>query len=302
MAFDTAANIINDAAVELGLIPFTGKVTDPFASTNPNFGRLCQLTKSVGRDLLKAHRWSWLRYSYTFLTVTNQGRYALPSDYDRFVNKTWWNRTNRLPLGGPLSPQEFEYLKARLVGVVFTVLFEVLQQQFQAYPDTSTPGNYVIAYEYISRWFVVPAATQATSGSWQNGTVYAGNTYVIHGGNIYKTTAGGTSGTYGPVGTGNNISDGGITDWAYIGAAGTDVPTKKDDVIQFPPQLFLRALKYAFLKGRFPADAEKDDYERALDQEIAADAPGPTLNLSGTNMADPLLGERNVPITGFAGV
>ena len=106
MAWDTAGNIINDAATELGLQAFQAKAADPFASTDPNMGQLCQLLKSVGRDLAKRREWTHLRAIHTLTTVEGVGWYALPADFGRMINQTGWNRTNRLPLGGPLSPQE----------------------------------------------------------------------------------------------------------------------------------------------------------------------------------------------------
>lgn len=155
--WDTAGNIINDAATELGLQSFQAKSADPFASTDPNIGRLCQLLKSVGRDLQRGREWTHLRAIETLTTVEGTSVYDLPDGFGRMINQTGWNRTNRLPLGGPLSPQEWEYLKGQLAGIVFTVLFRPMQGKMWLYPDTNTPGGYELAYEYVSRWWVQPS-------------------------------------------------------------------------------------------------------------------------------------------------
>jgi hypothetical protein len=152
--WDTAANIIGDAAVELKLVSFQAKPADPFASTDPNLGQLCQLLKSVGRDLAKKREWTHLRAIATLTTVQGQSKYDLPADFGRMINQTGWNRTNRLPLGGPLSPQEWEYLEGQLAGIVFTVLFRPMQGQLWLYPDTNTPGGQSLAYEYVSKNWV----------------------------------------------------------------------------------------------------------------------------------------------------
>ena len=236
MGQEVAANIINDVAIEVGLIP--APINDPFASIDPNILQLAKLLKSGGRTLRKRYSWTHLQYQYTFNTIANQGRYVLPVDYGKYINQTAWNRTNRLPLGGPLSPQEFEYFKARLVGVVFTTLFRILQQQFQVYPDTSTPGGYTIAFEYVSSFWVVPSATQVTSGSWQNATTYPNGTFIRNGGNIYQATQAGSgvSGGFGPTGTGAGITDGTCV-WSFISVGGADAPASSQDLVQFDSHL-----------------------------------------------------------------
>lgn len=297
---DTAKNIINDTAVELGLLPFSGKLADPFSSTDANIGLLCQLLKKAGRDMVLEREWSHLRSIYTFLTVAGQAPYALTNDYGRFINQTAWNRTNRLPLGGPLSPQEYEFFKARLVGVVFTVLFQILNQNFVAYPDSAnTPGGYVIAYEYISRWWVQHTGTQPTSGWWQPSTPYSNGVYLTNGGNIYQSAGAGTSGTHGPIGTGNGISDGGMT-WNFVSAAGDDQPTASTDTILFDSQLMVNRLCWDFLKKKgFPSQDAEDEYRKRLELVAGAEQPSPVLNFNREPFQEPLLGERNVPITGF---
>lgn len=50
---------------------------------------------------------------------------------------------------------------------------------------------------------------------WETATVYAASATVTHEGNVYKTTAGGTSGTRPPIHDTGTESDGGVTDWAF---------------------------------------------------------------------------------------
>jgi len=159
MAFDTAGQIIADAMTELGL----SAVSDPFTSDDPNATQMCTFLKSLGRDLLGEHKWTILRKEYSFTTVLNTPTYTLPADFYGMYDQSGWNRTNRLPLGGPLDAQEWQYLKARLVNVVFTVLFRPMAGSIYIYPDTNTPGGYNIAFEYRSNgWVRVPALPSDT--------------------------------------------------------------------------------------------------------------------------------------------
>jgi hypothetical protein len=160
MGWPTAGEVVSDASVEIGLSP----IADPFSSNDPNVVQLCQLLKSLGRDLINQRNWSYLRKEYGFTTVQGQSYYPLPPDFRRMIDQTWWNRTNRLPVGGPLSPQEWQYLRARLVGVVFNVLFRPDAGQIQLYPVGTTPGGQDIYFEYESKFWVSSAATPTVLG------------------------------------------------------------------------------------------------------------------------------------------
>lgn len=155
MSWATAGEVVNDAAVEVGLTDDA----DPFTSTDLNTIQLCRLLKSCGQELVQMRNWTHLRKEHTFTTVQGTANYALPTDFFRMYDQSGWNRTNRLPLGGPLSPQEWQFLKARLVGVVFTVLFRPMNGEIYLYPDTNTPGDYTIAFEYGSRYWLSDTAT-----------------------------------------------------------------------------------------------------------------------------------------------
>lgn len=294
---DTALTVISDASSELGL----GAVSAAFGSTDANVAQLCALLKSTGRKLRRQRSWKLLQRSYAFLTAQNQGRYALPGDYGRFIPDTAWNRTNRLPVPGPMTPAEYQALKARLVGVVYNVLYRVLQGNFQAFPDNTTPGSWVIAYEYDSDFWVTPAGTQATSGTWNNLTVYAPGAFIESSGGIYSTAGGGTSGSHNPVGTGTGISDGGIADWAYVSAAGSATPAADGDTVRFSGHLMSRALKLAWLQAKgLDTTAATADYNEALLAAGDDDSQGKTLSITrGRGLWEPILSARNFPDTGY---
>ena len=160
MGWPTAGSIVSAAAVEIGL----SASADPYASHDPNVIQMCQLLKSLGRELVLTRNWTYLLKTHLFTTVQGQSMYDLPADYGAMLDQTWWNRTNRLPVGGPLSPQEWQYLKARLVGVVFNVLFRPQDGKIQLYPDTNTPGGFQIAFEYLTKFWVSSAATPTVLG------------------------------------------------------------------------------------------------------------------------------------------
>jgi hypothetical protein len=159
LPYDVAGDIINDAALELGLAP--GTAVDPYSLNDPNMKRLCGLLKSWGRREWRRKRWSQFEVEKTFVTVQDQASYPFPDDFGQIIDQSEWNRTTRFPLSGPVLAEDWQYLKAAVTGVLFRLLFRYRQQQIVIYPDTNTPGGQTIAFEYVSRWWVQSAAAAA---------------------------------------------------------------------------------------------------------------------------------------------
>lgn len=157
--FDTAADIINAAAVECGLVA----VSNPFTSTDPAFVQLCQLLTNTGRELLSLHQWNRLvkEHSITTNVPPDTGNYDLPADFGFFIDQTGWTPTNAglgLPLGGPLSEQDWAYLvNTNLASSTIFVSFKLSQGQFQVLPQPP-PDDLEINFKYISRYWVATAA------------------------------------------------------------------------------------------------------------------------------------------------
>lgn len=143
--YDTAGDVINTAAAECGLTP----VSDPFASQDPAFIQLCTLCTSAGRELLGLHIWQKFLRTHSFTTTTATS-YDLPSDFSQMIDQTYWDRTNQLPLAGPLNPQTWAYVKYGLLaaGTVY-VSFRLAEGVIQVLPDPMTAGV-DISFEYVS--------------------------------------------------------------------------------------------------------------------------------------------------------
>jgi hypothetical protein len=158
--YDTAANIINSAAVECGLTA----VADPFTSSDPAFIQLCQLLTNTGRELLGLYQWNKFvkQHSITTAVPPDTGNYDLPDDFAYFIDQTGWTPTNAglgLPLGGPLSEQDWAYLvNTNLASSTIFVSFKMSEGQFQVLPQPP-PDGIEINFKYISRWWVADATT-----------------------------------------------------------------------------------------------------------------------------------------------
>lgn len=160
--YDTAGSIINDAAVEIGL----AAVTDPFASSDPNFITLCRLLKSVGRKIALARDWSNLEKEHTITCDGITNKYDLPADFVRMVPQSGWDRTSDEPLGGPLSADQWECLASTsLSGAVRIYARFTADQVWFWGPTGANPiaAGTVIVFQYQSRLWVKPTGeTSAT--------------------------------------------------------------------------------------------------------------------------------------------
>jgi len=147
-----AADIINRAAVECGIEPSA----DVFADTNPSFIQLRNLITTCGQDLVEAYPWEILRREHAIATVVppDTGVYDLPDDFGYMIPQTGWERAENVPLGGPLSPQQWAYLFGRdLVSFTIYASFRIMENKFQIFPQPP-PNGLDIHFEYISRGWV----------------------------------------------------------------------------------------------------------------------------------------------------
>lgn len=155
----TVAEVISDAAIELGLV--ATDIADPFSSSDPNILQLVRMLRSGGRSLAKHRDWHHLQKEFTFSTLAAQTAYPLPTDYRKLIPDTEWNRTSQFPLGGPIDASQWQALQARRITSTVTVLFRVWQGQiFLQNPS----DNQTIAFEYQSSSWIMPAG-QASATS-----------------------------------------------------------------------------------------------------------------------------------------
>jgi hypothetical protein len=154
----TAAQVINAAALELGLI--SADVADPFASTDENLLQLCALLNRLGKTLARDRAWTQLTQEYTFPTVDGTADYALPTDFQRFKDTTAWNRTSALPLV-PFNSQNWQMVKAASAQGFVDKPMRIWKNRLYLYPTPSAAET--IAFEYVSTYWVVGAGSSPDS-------------------------------------------------------------------------------------------------------------------------------------------
>lgn len=156
----SAQDIINRAAVECGIEPST----DVFSETNPSFVQLRNLITSCGQELVEAYPWEILRREHTIVTAVppDTGVYDLPADFGYMIPQTGWERSENVPLGGPLSPQQWSYLLGRdLVSFTIYASFRIMENKFNIFPQPP-PDGLDIHFEYINRGWVDSGSSPGT--------------------------------------------------------------------------------------------------------------------------------------------
>lgn len=119
-------------------------------------------------------------------TSTNTGatytlgkvKYALPSDYDRQINRTHWDKTKHWEMLGPESAQQWEWLISGYISTGPRIRYRIFNNYFQIWPIVTT--SEVIGFEYISNaWALNTGGTAITSFSADTDTCIYPDTLMI---------------------------------------------------------------------------------------------------------------------------
>ena len=163
--FLTAGRILNDVAIDVGL----ESSSDPVASTEKQFVQLTRQLSIAIEELAEVHEWEQFKREHTFTTDDSVagppdqtiGEYALPADFHYMIDQTQWDRSNDVPLGGPMSSQDWQYLLGRdLVSSTIYASFRQQEGVLALWPKPPADGL-VIAFEYASTNWIRNAADSA---------------------------------------------------------------------------------------------------------------------------------------------
>lgn len=102
-------------------------------------------------------------------TSTNTGatftltkvKYAMPSDYDRQIDNTHWDKSKHWQMLGPESPQQWEWLLSGYISTGPRVRYRIFQDKFQIWPAVGSAE--VLGFEYVSKGWA-----RSTTGTVQN--------------------------------------------------------------------------------------------------------------------------------------
>lgn len=141
----TLLTMCRDAADMIGIQRPVGIV----AGSDQTARTMLACAQRVGRDLSRKWTWQALTKEHTFTsTATTVQADGLPADWGgRLLSDTFFNRTMKRHVRGPLTPREWQVQQALTAAVLFDA-FRIQGNAIEMVPTPSAGWTY--AYEYVS--------------------------------------------------------------------------------------------------------------------------------------------------------
>ncbi len=141
----TLLTIVQDAARGIGIpVP-----TTVIGNNDDNVARLLRFVTQEGQELVDGFDWTVLLKERTFSALAQEAQSdALPNDFKRFIDHTFFNRTRKREVVGPLTPQEWQQ-QVSLTATVVIDAFRVRGSDILVVPHPQ--ANDLMAFEYVSR-------------------------------------------------------------------------------------------------------------------------------------------------------
>lgn len=284
----TLLTLLTDAANETGITPPTSVV----GSSNLETKQLLSLVYREGEHLRMAYDWPQLTKEYTFSTTNGTAAYALPDDFERFANGTFWDRSHHWEMMGPISAIEWQQIKSGTATSAPRRRFRIKgASDTRFYLDPTPTSTDTLVFEYISQNWILPL-------EWSASATFTAGSYCSYNGNIYKTSSGGVTGSTAPTHTTSTpTSDGGVT-WTYQSSyvsfsADTDTLVLKERLVGLGVQWRFRRAK------GFEWESYKAEYDAAVKLELAGYRGARELDMTARGLFPRFISGLNVPDTGF---
>lgn len=89
-------------------------------------------------------------------------KYAMPSDFQRIIDRTQWDKSKHWEMLGPESPQQWQWLKSGYIATGPRIRWRILGNTFQIWPGVST--SEYLGFEYVSNaWVAAQDGSSKTS-------------------------------------------------------------------------------------------------------------------------------------------
>ena len=133
-------------------------------NTDPIARQLLALAQREGKQLMRTSDWAILKKEHTFSTSSGTAAYALPSDFDRLVLETSYNRSDNDILTGPISSAEYQLVNHGMATTGTTEKFRLkaASNALKFELDPTPSSTQTIGFEYVSTQFC-----QSSGGSGQ---------------------------------------------------------------------------------------------------------------------------------------
>ena len=97
-----------------------------------------------------------------FTLYFSQAKYPLPSDWDRQIDRTHYDKSKRWEMLGPTDAQQWQFLKSSYISTGPRIRYRILGGYFQVWPAMNT--NEYLGFEYMSnQWADSASGTPQSS-------------------------------------------------------------------------------------------------------------------------------------------
>lgn len=114
--------------------------------------QVLQALKISIKDLARSYEWQELQKEHTFAGVVSQNNYSLPTDFDRFINRTFWNTSSNREMVGTTTARDWRFLNNNVNSGSIEERYRIRNNEILIYPTPTATDNYI--FEYISSYVV----------------------------------------------------------------------------------------------------------------------------------------------------
>ena len=150
----TTGNVTANSAV-ITNIPTTAALSARFQVTGT--GILTNSQISTVDSLTQVTMVQEATTSGTGVALTfSQTQYAMPSDFDRQIDRTHWDKTQHWQMIGPETAQQWQWLVSGYISTGPIVRYRIFGDYFQIWPPQGT--QHYLGFEYVSKAWALSTA------------------------------------------------------------------------------------------------------------------------------------------------
>ena len=144
----TLLTIAQNVAADIG----TGQTITSVVG-NSSVAQIQRLIQRTGTRIMKMYAWEPLRKEHTFTAIAGETQTGiLPTDFDRFMPETLWDRTNKRLISGPIGATEWNSRRAHDDYDSARRKYIHRGGQIDVWPTMA--GGESLAFEYVSKYWV----------------------------------------------------------------------------------------------------------------------------------------------------
>ena len=141
-------------------IPDTSTLSARFQVTGGGFPQNTQIVTVDSATQVTVNQATTTTGSSQSLTFSKT-QYTMPSDYDRQVDRTHWDKTQHWEMLGPETAQQWEWLTSGYISSGPRVRYRIFGNFFQIWPPQGTA--HTLGFEYVSNAWAATTAGVAKS-------------------------------------------------------------------------------------------------------------------------------------------